>query len=153
MKFISILFLSFFSFQNLIFAQENSPITIFGYGNEKAFNLKGETSDKFINAIYKKYPEAKRTGCIHRFHDIAVPGIEGKLRIKILEGVQTVNDCGGFSFSSFMKVKYKIERVNRMTHDESFGVLIYVSKKYNKSISTDQEANSFVAFIKELIQS
>ena len=96
-------FLLFIGFSFTITAQNEVSVVCMGYGDqaEKAFWVRGEGAAIFVDHLFENYNHVNRRGYIHRFKNVAVPGVSGQFMLKIHEGVHGHSSDGSCSSSYF----------------------------------------------------
>ena len=153
MKYLLLFVLFSFGFQNDVQNNEPPNITVVNFGgSEKCFHIQGEYASTFLNALFANNQKVKRRGYTHKFKNIKAQGITENLQLKVHEGIHGVyeeNKCCSY-FNTFDNEKYKKERISRMTENEEFGIIIYVKKKGNEKIQSQEEAELFVKYIETL---
>lgn len=147
-------FLFLFAFVSpLAIAQEQVSVVSMGFEDqsERSFWVRGEGSQHFLNHLFESKKNTKRRGYVHRFKHVNVPGIKGKVSLKVHEGIhgkRHQGSCTESYFRTFTSEKYKQKLTRNMTKDEQPGIIIYLKKEGKHPHTTDVERNAFVQYIR-----
>ncbi|MCB9225155.1 MAG: hypothetical protein H6582_13300 [Crocinitomicaceae bacterium] len=104
---------------------------------QQSFWMWGDLSKNFLQNFYQVNPK-KGNKYINKYKNIQIDGLSSPISFKVQEGVygtENSESCSKSYFNSFVSEKYRKERVQRMTENETYGVIIYVSSKNKKVLS------------------